>query len=59
MIAVPFRNHAAAAVFCPQFLAQYCAVDKDGSRRTAWTNPCVAKRDGLRVLHMGSCKGGH
>jgi len=42
---------------CPQFLAQYCVVEKDGFRHTDWTNPCFAKERGARVLHLGACEG--
>jgi hypothetical protein len=48
-------NRASAAI-CPQFLAQYCIVEKDGFKRTDWTNPCFAKERGARVLHRGACK---
>jgi hypothetical protein len=52
---IPAGNRAAAAI-CPQFLAQYCVVEKDGFKRTDWTNPCFAKERGAKVLHMGACK---
>jgi hypothetical protein len=43
---------------CPQFIAKYCVVDKDGyTRHTAATNPCFAKAKGQRVLHIGACEG--
>jgi hypothetical protein len=42
---------------CPQFVAKYCVVNKDGTRQTAWTNPCFAKARGQRVLHRGACEG--
>ena len=41
MTFVPAGNRAAAAI-CPQFLAQYCVVEKDGYKHTEWTNPCVS-----------------
>ena len=50
-------NRAAAAMICPQYLAQYCVVEKDGFRHTDWTNPCFAAERGARVLHMGACEG--
>jgi hypothetical protein len=56
MTFVPAGNRAAAAI-CPQFLAQYCVVEKDGYQHTEWTNPCFAKERGIRVLHMRACKG--
>ncbi len=55
MTFAPAGNRAAAAI-CPQFLAQYCIVEKDGYKHTGWTNPCFAKERGVRVLHMGACK---
>ena len=42
---------------CPQYLAQYCVVEKDGFRHTDWTNPCFAGERGARVLHLGACEG--
>jgi len=55
MTAMTAGNRAAAAI-CPQFLAQYCVVEKDGSKQTTWTNPCFAKERGAKVLHRGACK---
>jgi hypothetical protein len=55
MAIVPAGNRAAAAI-CPQFLAQYCVVEKDGYRHTEWTNPCFAKERGIKVVHKGACK---
>ena len=48
-------NRASAAI-CPQFLAKYCVVEKDGFKHTEWTNPCFAKEHGVKVVHMGECK---
>jgi hypothetical protein len=42
---------------CPQYVAKYCVVNKDGTRQTEWTNPCFAKARGQRVLHLGACEG--
>ncbi len=55
MTFVPASNRAAAAI-CPQFLAQYCVVEKDGYKHTEWTNPCFAKEHGIKVVHKGACK---
>jgi hypothetical protein len=55
MTFVPTANRATAAI-CPQFLAQYCIVEKDGYKHIAWTNPCFAKERGVKVLRMGACK---
>jgi hypothetical protein len=52
---IPAGNRAAAAI-CPQFLAQYCVVEKDGYKHTDWTNPCFAKERGVKILHRGACK---
>jgi hypothetical protein len=55
MIFVPAGNRAAAAI-CPQFLTQYCVVEKDGYKHAEWTNPCFAKEHGIKVVHKGACK---
>ena len=52
---IPAGNQAAAAI-CPQFLAQYCVVEKDGYKHTDWTNPCFAKERGVKILRRGACK---
>jgi hypothetical protein len=52
---VPAGNRAVAAI-CPQFLAQYCVVEKDGYKHTDWTNPCFAKEQGRKILRRGACK---
>jgi hypothetical protein len=47
-----------AGSVCPQFVAKYCVVDKDGyTRHTEVTNPCFAEARGQRVLHIGACEG--
>ncbi len=50
-------GHRAEAAFCPQYVAEYCVVEKDGFRHTDWTNPCFAAERGARVLHAGACLG--
>lgn len=57
MTVMPVGSRAEAAAICPQFLAQYCVVEKNDFRHTAWTNPCFAKQQGLRILHAGMCEG--
>jgi hypothetical protein len=57
MTAIPAGNRAEAARFCPQFVTTYCVVDKTGFRHNAETNPCLAHRAGMRVLHIGACEG--
>jgi hypothetical protein len=42
---------------CPQYVAKYCVVEKDGTRATVATNPCFAHAKGWRVLHLGACQG--
>jgi hypothetical protein len=56
VIFIPAATPASAAI-CPQFLAKYCVIEKDGFKHTDWTNPCFAKDRGVKVLHMGECKG--
>jgi hypothetical protein len=55
MTSISASNRAEAA-FCPQYVAEYCVVEKDGFRHTAWTNPCFAKKRGERILYKGACK---
>jgi hypothetical protein len=55
--ATPSAEAAKPGHLCPQFVAKYCVVEKDGSRQTVWTNPCFAKARGWRVLHLGACQG--
>ncbi len=43
---------------CPQFLAKYCVMNKADLIYTAWTNPCFASEQGLRILYAGACKFG-
>ena len=56
--AIPAGDHALAARgACPLYVTTYCVVDKTGFRHSAETNPCVARRAGMRVLHIGACEG--
>ena len=55
--ATAFIPTAARAQLCPQYVAEYCVVEKDGFRHTGWTNPCFAAQRGARVLHLGACQG--
>ncbi len=57
MISIPAGNRAEATMKCPQFVTEYCVVEKDGFRHTAMTNPCFAMERGARVLHIGACQG--
>lgn len=54
---IPACVRAQAGKICPQFVTDYCVVEKDGVRHTASTNPCFAEERGARVLHMGACEG--
>jgi hypothetical protein len=57
MTAIPAGHALAARGACPQFVTTYCVVDKTGYRHSAETNPCLAHRAGMRVLHIGACEG--
>jgi hypothetical protein len=57
MAFIPTGNQAEAAGKCPNWLAQYCVVSKDGLRQTVETNPCRAMKAGQRILHRGVCGG--
>jgi hypothetical protein len=56
MVSMP-SSQAAKPKVCPQFVTDYCVVNKDGYRHTEATNPCFAKQRGQRVLHIGACEG--
>ncbi len=55
-LGLPAADAAAGPKICPQFLAKYCVVNRDGRIATVWTNPCFAREGGLRILYPGSCK---
>ena len=55
MTSAPRAARADAAI-CPYVLMQYCVAEKDKSQHTAWTNTCLAEREGLRLLYKGACK---
>ena len=54
--AVPASNCAEAA-WCPGWMEQYCVLSRDGVEFVAWTKPCFAREEGLRILHRGLCHG--
>ena len=54
-IALPASDRAAGSEICPMFLVRSCVINEAGLRHTAWTNPCLAKKKGLRFLHRGAC----
>ena len=54
--AIGFAPHANAATnICPQFLTKYCVLTPAGHRETVETNPCFAREQHMRILHIGSC----
>jgi hypothetical protein len=53
---VPASNRAEAA-WCPGWMEQYCVLSRDGVEFVAWTKPCFAREEGLRILHRGVCHG--
>ena len=54
-IAIPGGGRAAADEMCPFVLAMYCVAEKNGIKHTAWTNACLAKKQGIKILHPGAC----
>lgn len=54
---VPVGNRAQAAAPCPFVLFEACVKEKDGFIHTAWTNACLAKERGAKILYKGACKG--
>jgi len=58
MLALAPGEVSAAPRFCPQFITKYCVMNSAGLIFTAFTNPCFAARQHLRVLYIGSCKFG-
>lgn len=50
-------DQADAKGVCPLWVAKFCVVTKAGVRETVATNPCLAKRAGERILHIGACQG--
>jgi len=53
----PGETAVAKTPICPLFLTTYCVVNAAGVRSTVETNPCLARREHLRVLHIGRCQG--
>ena len=35
--------------------AQYRVAEKNGFKHTAWTNTCLAKVQGIKIIHKGAC----
>jgi hypothetical protein len=53
-ILVPTASRAEA---CPFVLTKMCVQEKGGYKHWAWTNKCLAKQEGLKVLPDKACKG--
>jgi len=51
----PGEAAAKAGAICPQYLMKYCVIIH-GHRETTWTNPCFARLQHIRILHLGACK---
>jgi hypothetical protein len=61
LLAIPLAMMSSpgeARTICPLFLIKYCALIH-GHQSTIWTNPCLARQEGIRLLHAGACKGHH
>ena len=54
-VAMAMTANIASANACPNVLAQYCAVEKNGFKHTAWTNTCLAKVQDIKIIHKGAC----
>jgi hypothetical protein len=50
------RETSACPRFCPQYLTQYCVVERNGTIGTVWTNPCFACWQHIRILYRGECR---
>ena len=55
VVAISMTSSIASAKACPFVLAQYCVAEINGFKHTAWTNTCLAKIQGLRIIHKGAC----
>ena len=59
LVAIPLAvisSPSEARAICPLYLIKYCALIH-GHQSTIWTNPCLARQEGIRLLHPGACKG--
>jgi hypothetical protein len=54
-VATAMTSTIASAKACPYVLAQYCVAEKNGFKHTAWTNTCLAKVQGIKIIHKGAC----
>jgi len=54
-VAMAMTSTIASAKACPYVLAQYCVAEKNGFKHTAWTNTCLAKLQGIKIIHKGAC----
>ncbi|HML07346.1 MAG TPA: hypothetical protein VK430_04360 [Xanthobacteraceae bacterium] len=55
IIAAPAAAMAAEKM-CPWALTLNCVAEKNGFQHPAWTNKCLAERQGIRILYPGACK---
>lgn len=46
---------APAPAICPFVLAQYCVAEKNGFKHIAWTNSCLAVKQGITIIKPGAC----
>ena len=49
------RRAVAAEEACPFWVIEYCVAEKDGTKHIAWTNACLAKKQGIKLIKMGAC----
>jgi hypothetical protein len=54
-IAIPRGDRAMADEMCPFMVIEYCVAEKAGNKHIAWTNVCLAKKQGIKILHPGAC----
>ena len=45
----------AAEAMCPMMAIEYCVAEKDGHKHIAWTNTCLAKKQGIKIVKAGAC----
>jgi hypothetical protein len=54
-ISIPGGGRAQADEMCPFMVTQYCVAEKDGNKHIAWTNTCLAKKQGIKIIKAGPC----
>ncbi len=45
----------AAEAMCPLMVIEYCVAEKNKTKHIAWTNPCLAKKQGITIIKAGAC----